>query len=607
MLYTNSKLVSLLILSTALVACGGGGGGGGSSDNNTAEDNPSLVINDDTGSDNNDKPGNPAPVADTTPDNFTIVDVSDVDLAEPVTSAPLSISGFNIPISIAIAGGEYAINGGDFTSEAGTLEPGASISLRLTASDTFNTTNSAVLTVGGVSDSFDVTTRADTSAPLAVIQYPPVKSLTDQALIEVRGVAEDLEGSPITSVSVNGFAAESSDGFATWNVTIPLELGDNALVVETADDKNNVDDEAAEALVKASAYPFLLEPNEGSVAVDSDNNRALVVDSALEALFAFDLSTGERTVISAQEPQDNFGAQAPVGGGINLRNPGHLVFDPDNNRVLVTEQSLGKIIAIDLATGERSEFLNRNTGGSGPGLTLLRSQVLDLANNRVLVMDGVNGNIRLFAVDLTTGNRMIISSAGRGSGQVINSAEAIALDTANNRLLAADGNNGLRGTLLAIDLNSGNRTVLSGLNRTNNQLVGAGPEFFSPQSLDFDSDNGRVLIADSSFETVFTVNLATGERTVITGTVPNTTQQVGVGPKFIALIGTAFLDERQAVAVDRELETVMVIDLTNGDRRLLPGNAIGEGPRFNTPRGFVQLGEPSAQRGGVLRARATRA
>ena len=435
---------------------------------------------------------------------------------------------------------------------------------------------------GGGSDGDDI------GAPSVVIQYPPVNSLTDQASIEVRGTAEGRQGSPIISVSVNGVVAQSDDGFATWTAIVPLVLGENTLIVETVDDQSNVDDEAAEVRVQAGAYPFLRGPNAGDVVVDINNNRALVVDSTLDALFAFDLSTGARTVLSAQRAQDNFGAQEPVGGGIDLRNPRYMVFDSLNNRVIVNELLLDQIIAIDLASGERSEFLNQNTGGSGPVLTLLRSQVLDLANNRVLVMDGFNGNVRLFAVDLTTGNRSLISSAGRGSGPSLNVADAIALDAANNRLLAADSNSA-RGAVIAIDLDSGNRTVLSGFNATNDQLLGAGPEFVSPESVDFDADNGRLLIADASLDSVFIVDLATGERSVVTGNVPNVDDVRGEGPEFIGLVGAVFLGDTQAAAVDRDLDTVVVIDLASGDRRLLPGNAIGEGPRFNTPRGFVQL------------------
>ena len=44
------------------------------------------------------------------------------------------------------------------------------------------------------------------------------------------------------------------------------------------------------------------------------------------------------------------------------------------------------------------------------------------------------------------------------------------------------------------------------------------------------------------------------------------------------------LNERQAIVADDELETLVLLDRTTGQRNLLPNNAIGTGPRFNAPR-----------------------
>ncbi len=430
----------------------------------------------------------------------------------------------------------------------------------------------------------------DRAAPVATIQFPPQESMTDEATIIVRGTARD-SGSSITAVRVNGVDVETADGFANWQVTLPLDTGTNTLAVETADARGNATAAADTAVVHVRAFPFLQNPNANGLVVDAANNRALVLHSSnADALFAFDLSTGERTVLSSTGAVDKLLNTAAVGGGAGLFLPENLVLDQANNRVLAADSVNDNIVALDLNTGERSVILNQNAaGGSGPAFRLVRSVLLDAANNRLLIMDGFNGDMRLFAVNLSTRNRTIISAAGVGSGPTLNVSEPMALDSANNRILVADRNN-QSGVVLSINLSNGNRQVISGFNTQTSTLVGAGTTFLSPASLRFDSARNVVLIADQQRNAVFLVDLATGARTLVSGTDPNTNQAVGNGPAFGRPIGADFVGERQAVVLDDDMETVFMVDLVTGERQFLPGNAIGSGPRLETPRAFALNG-----------------
>ena len=121
-------------------------------------------------------------------------------------------------------------------------------------------------------------------SPSASIIFPPESALVDFNLIRIRGTASDAQGDPITNVSVNGVAAESNDGFATWQAIVPMELGENTLTVATTDDKQNANNAAATTIVQARALPFLSEPGASSIEVDEANNRVLVMDVALDAL-----------------------------------------------------------------------------------------------------------------------------------------------------------------------------------------------------------------------------------------------------------------------------------------------------------------------------------
>ncbi len=98
-------------------------------------------------------------VADTTPDAFTFNAQEEVAPNTQVESNSVTISGLGISTAISITGGEYSVDGGDFTNNSGNIENGQSVVVRQTASAEVETVTSAVLTIGDVDGSFDVTTE----------------------------------------------------------------------------------------------------------------------------------------------------------------------------------------------------------------------------------------------------------------------------------------------------------------------------------------------------------------------------------------------------------------------------------------------------------------
>ncbi|KMT66943.1 hypothetical protein [Catenovulum maritimum] len=138
-MYTSTtkytKLASLIILALSLSACGG------------------ASVDTDT-----DSPTTPPDKTDTTPNAFSFTDQTSVALASKIISAPITISGIDTKTDIEITGGEYSINNGPFTSTKGQVENNQIIRVRLTSSNDYNNATLAKLTIGGVSDNFDVTT-----------------------------------------------------------------------------------------------------------------------------------------------------------------------------------------------------------------------------------------------------------------------------------------------------------------------------------------------------------------------------------------------------------------------------------------------------------------
>jgi hypothetical protein len=134
-----------------------------------------------------------------------------------------------------------------------------------------------------------------------------VQSLTEDDSIIVRGTADD-DDSGVTSVRVNGVNANSSDGFATWTAEVPLALGLNDIVV------------------------------------DSVNNRALVIDSAFDAIIAADLTGGARTVVSNDSTPDTRNL---------FTNSNGIAVNEAQQTAFVVDEDLGAVLMVDLTTGRR--------------------------------------------------------------------------------------------------------------------------------------------------------------------------------------------------------------------------------------------------------------
>ena len=101
-----------------------------------------------------------APSECTTPDPFAFTPQTNVALNTVITSNSITVSGINMAAPISITGGTYSINGGPYTSASGTVNNGSRVTVLLTSSGSYSTTTSATLTIGGVSDTFSVTTLA---------------------------------------------------------------------------------------------------------------------------------------------------------------------------------------------------------------------------------------------------------------------------------------------------------------------------------------------------------------------------------------------------------------------------------------------------------------
>ena len=97
---------------------------------------------------------------DTNAAQFTFTDQTGVDINTLVTSNTITVSGITAATPISIKGGKYSINGGSYTREIGTVTNGSTVTVQQTSMSMYSGTTNAILTIGEISDTFSVTTKA---------------------------------------------------------------------------------------------------------------------------------------------------------------------------------------------------------------------------------------------------------------------------------------------------------------------------------------------------------------------------------------------------------------------------------------------------------------
>ena len=104
---------------------------------------------------------------DRVPSAFGFTDAVDANLSTVTTSDTVTPTGYDVTTSWTVTGGEASVAGGAWAA-SGTINPGQNIQLRATSSASYATAVSVTLTIGGISDTWYVTTR---NAPVPKIIF----------------------------------------------------------------------------------------------------------------------------------------------------------------------------------------------------------------------------------------------------------------------------------------------------------------------------------------------------------------------------------------------------------------------------------------------------
>lgn len=308
-------------------------------------------------------------VQDNIPDAITFAAQSGVELDALITSDTQTLAGVEVPVAISIAGGEYSLNGGAFTAEAGIINSGDTVAVQVTSSADYGTPATATLTVAGQQSNFVATTVADEQNPEAQIAFPPAVALTNDTSTIVRGMASDsLSGVVSVTVKIGSTEtpATTEDNYANWQAEVELAEGENTIEIIVEDAAGNIASNAATAMLKRgddTSFPSsnpLIKPFT-RVIFDKPNNRFLMANGEGNGtIHAIDIATGATTLFSNDIIADD---------GLTIGEVWSIGEDPFNNRLFVFAGELENqfLYELDLATGERSLIASDMTpAGSAP-------------------------------------------------------------------------------------------------------------------------------------------------------------------------------------------------------------------------------------------------
>lgn len=487
---------------------------------------------------------------DITPDTFSFTPAENVEPASVNTSDKVALSGFDIAVPIIIKGGEYALDDGEFTTADGEVEPGQSVTVRMTASEALRETVEAVVTIGGVAGTYAVTTLADTTAPTAEFMFPPPVSMTEGDRIRIRGKIADKYSeiaSDEATITINGTTqplalTANEDGTKSWDLPgVALVAGENTIIIATEDNLGNREENAAKVMIRqdASLGSFPNADNQlsnpGAVVIDRLNgrNRLIVADRYGSSLHEIDLATAQRKLfvdldfsiltdilldkpnerilvrdnsaniiqIKLDDPQNIFHTNIPSIG------EGYTFTFNDEWELTASSRKSGDLLFIS-SNLELAEVFSANTDpDQGIPMPVGRGMAYDKFNHRYLLSTSAHQTV--YAIDSTTGVRSILSSENVGGGDAFGAygtagLMGITVDEENQRILVSEE---VSGKLFSIDSKTGDRKILT------SPVI---PNTFNPMYGNYDlavnTFESYAYVCDELNHEIFAVDLITGER-----------------------------------------------------------------------------------------------
>ena len=511
-------------------------------------------------------------LADAIPNTFTFTPAIDAAPGSTSISNAITVEGIEVAVPIAITGGEYSINDGAFTSAPGSVTNGQTIAVRATAPAGTELTQKAVVTIGGLSGTYAVTTIPDTTAPVAEFKFPTPYTMSEAMSVKVRGTATDehiITGvKVVVSNNLNSTTSEiaatpkATGDFSSWTADIPLTaLAENEIKVMATDDRNNstVIEAANKITIRQadvkSAFPDDVNQFDNAVSLVFDKydgrNRALIASSygGDKNVIAVDLTTGKRSIAFASPDCSLFG----------------LTIDPITKHIFGACH--GELYEFNLSDGALiGSYRIIGSSATIPAIAIERNN----GRERLVLLErkesGVSGSIFSFALD----TKIFSTVSAADQLPPFQIGESILLDGDHYLVPGSDLNSEFGGQIISVNALDGTRKVISDNSIGTGDLYGGSDYLDIPflSAIAKDSRLNRLFVFEYWSSRIFTVDLETFNRKIFTDisyVQPDIATRTNVGS-----IDMEIDETREHIFVaDEKRQAIIIVDIETGEKVIL--------------------------------------
>ncbi len=178
----------------------------------------------------------PVEAPDNTPEAFSFSPQMGAEPFDFKDSNEVTITGIDAGTSISVAGGDYRINNGNFTSEVGVINSGDMLKMRVNGSEEYSTSTTVSVNVGTYTQSFTITTRDQDQVPndFEISNKTAIELNTEVASLPVliTGIDDGVE------INISGGSYKTKEGAKTSESSLINDYDEITLFVETGDEYN---------------------------------------------------------------------------------------------------------------------------------------------------------------------------------------------------------------------------------------------------------------------------------------------------------------------------------------------------------------------------------
>ena len=292
--------------------------------------------------------------------------------------------------------------------------------------------------------------------------------------------------------------------------------------------------------------------------------------------------TGLRRIVS--QNLDDTDPSVGVGTGPNFVGLTDSSISADGESLIVVDLGSDSIVNVNLENGDRTVLSSNPPGDGGDGSDFASPHGIEIVNGVTFIMDfGIPGVLVLDEENNTSGfsTTPVDGFVGVRGIDFASDGTIIAADFAASRVFL-------------VDPETGERTILTGLDALSGEIVGDGIALNGPVAA-IELPDGR--FAAGQFQGAFgiyAIEAATGDRSLLSGTSVDGSPSRGTGPELAPrAITLSPTDPNIIYATSFNLDAVMEVEIDTGNRRIVSSagtpaepTVVGSGPAFTSPLGI---------------------